>query len=53
MKSGKDYHTHSALNRLISIDEYGIRESFVLSNSGNVEKRGGITYLPVYYAMFL
>lgn len=53
VKSGKDYTVHSALDRFVTNPDYGIKEAFVLSNSGEVKKDGKITYLPVYYVMFL
>lgn len=49
IKSGKDYKVHSALDRLVQVKDYNIREAFVLSNSPRVERMGRITYLPVYY----
>lgn len=49
IKSGKDYKVHSALDRLLQVKDYNIREAFVLSNSPRVERMGRITYLPVYY----
>ena len=53
VKSGKDYYVHSALNHFVSNEEYGIHKGIVLSNSRNVESIGKITYMPVYYVMFL
>lgn len=52
VKSGKDYERHSALDNVLSIDEYGIEEAYVLSNA-NVKRKGKITYLPIYMIMFL
>ncbi|MGM9868624.1 MAG: ATP-binding protein [Sodaliphilus sp.] len=53
VKSGKDYYIHSALNRFLSIDDYHINEGIVLCNYGNVRVKDKITYMPVYYVMFL
>ncbi len=53
VKSGKDYTVHSALNRFLSIDEYNIKQAYVLSNEQKVFVNNGITYLPIYYVMFL
>ena len=50
VKSGKDYSRHSALKNLINIDNYDIPEAFVLCN-GNIERKGKITYLPIYMTM--
>ena len=49
IKSGKDYKVHSALDRLLQVKDYNMREAFVLSNSQRVECQDGITYLPIYY----
>ena len=53
VKSGKDYYVHSALNRLISNEEYNIKEAYVLSNAPDVKQKDNITYLPIYYIMFI
>lgn len=53
VKSGKDYTIHSALNRFLSIDEYNIKQAIVFSNEKNVFIKNGITYMPIYYVMFL
>lgn len=52
VKSGKDYAVHSALDKLLSVDEYGIKRAYVLSNEREVLTRNGITYIPIYYLMF-
>ena len=52
VKSGKDYTVHSALDKFMSIDEYNIRDAYVLSNEREVTVRNGITYIPIYYVMF-
>ena len=53
VKSGKDYTVHSALDKFLSIEEYGIRRAYVLSNERDVHTDSkGVTYIPVYYAMF-
>lgn len=52
VKSGKDYAVHSALDKLLSVDEYGIKRAYVLSNEREVYTRNGITYIPIYYLMF-
>jgi hypothetical protein len=51
IKSGKDYTTHSALNRFLSVPDYTVNQAFVLSNDGQVYSDGKITYLPIYYIM--
>ena len=52
VKSGKDYTVHSALDKFMSIEEYNIRDAYVLSNEREVTVRNGITYIPIYYVMF-
>jgi len=52
VKSGKDFKTHSALNHVVNNPEYAAAEAFVFANC-NIERRGKITYLPVYMAAFL
>lgn len=53
VKSGKDYKRHSALSRFVSTPDYMIRQAYVLSNSRDVETDGKITYIPIYYIMFI
>ena len=53
VKSGKDYRVHSALNNFIKTEDYNIRQAIVLSNEREIYTANGITYLPIYYAMFL
>lgn len=53
VKSGKDYTVHSALDNLMSIQDYHIVSSIVLSNEREIKMKGNILYLPVYYVMFL
>ena len=53
IKSGKDYSIHSALTRFLAMDEYNIKKAYVLSNERKVYSDGGITYIPIYYVMFL
>lgn len=53
VKSGKDYQIHSALNSLVSNEEYSIRKAIVFSNTREISAKGKICYLPVYYVIFL
>ena len=53
IKSGKDYTEHSALTNFLETPEYGIHSAYVFSNERDIIKNKGITYLPVYYCMFL
>lgn len=53
VKSGKDYTTHRALNKFVSNSDYHISQALVLSNEQKVFAEDKITYLPIYYSMFL
>ncbi|WP_251623662.1 ATP-binding protein [Odoribacter lunatus] len=53
VKSGKDYTVHSALNNLLAVKDYHVASGLVLSNDRIVRKSGGVTYMPIYYVMFL
>ena len=53
VKSGKDYSVHSALSKLLDNPEYNICSGVVLSNEREVSSNGKVTYMPVYYVMFL
>ncbi len=52
VKSGKDYHRHSALSNIMNNPLYGIKQAYVLCND-NLHVSGKIIYLPVYMMMFL
>ena len=52
VKSGKDYERHRALANIMTSEAYDIEEALVLCN-GNVQKKVGVTYLPIYMVMFL
>ena len=47
VKSGKAYKMHKALDHFMNITDYHIEEAYVLS-TGNLEKDGKVTYLPIY-----
>ena len=53
IKSGKDYTEHSALSKFLEAPEYGIERAIVFSNEREIYKKKGVTYMPVYYSMFL
>ncbi len=53
IKSGKDYTEHSALTRFLCTPDYGIDRAIVFSNERKVFKKDGVTYLPIYYCMFI
>ena len=53
VKSGKDYTVHSALNNLLKVPEYNVLAATVISNEREVYQDGKITYMPVYFVMFM
>jgi len=53
VKSGKDYKVHSALNTFVNNQDYNVKEAIVLSNKREVITERGITYLPIYYVMYM
>ncbi len=53
IKSGKDYTEHSALNKFLESPEYGIEKAMVFSNERRIYQKKGVTYLPIYYCMFI
>lgn len=53
VKSGKDYTVHSALNNLLHTADYHITHATVLSNERRVCQNNGVTYMPVYFVMYL
>ena len=53
VKSGKDYTIHRALNTFLSNPNYRVKQAYVLSNAQDIRQEGFITYLPVYFTMFV
>lgn len=53
VKSGRDYTIHSALNNLVSTQNYNIKTAVVLSNEREIKQKDKIVYMPIYYVMFL
>lgn len=53
VKSGKDYTRHSALNNLLKVRDYDIASGLVLYNSREIKTVGNVSYMPVYYVMFI
>ena len=52
VKSGKDYHAHPALKKILQVQEWQFKQAWVLCR-GNVESTEQITYVPWYMVMFL
>lgn len=53
VKSGKDYTVHSALNNLLKNPDYNLHSGTVISNEREVYQDGKVTYMPVYFVMFM
>ena len=53
VKSGKDYKRHIAISRFVNTPDYKIKKAYVLSNCREVEVDDKITYMPIYFCMFL
>jgi uncharacterized protein len=53
VKSGKDYNIHSALSKFVGTSDYGIKKAIVLSNEREIKHKSNITYLPIYFSMFI
>ena len=53
VKSGKDYDDHASLDHFVNTPDYNVKEAYVLCNGREILQEGAITYLPVYYVMFL
>lgn len=53
VKSGKDYTVHSALNNLLKNPDYNIGAAAVISNERRMYRDGKVTYMPVYFVMFM
>ena len=53
VKSGKDYTIHRALNTFLSNPNYRMKQAFVLSNAQEIRQEGYVTYLPIYFTMFI
>ena len=52
VKSGRKVRSHAALNRLLDVGEYKIRDAIVLSRN-NLSREGHILYAPLYMAFCL
>ena len=52
VKSGKGYTVHSALNNVLSNEDYSIKQAFVFANC-NVTINEKTIYYPIYFCMFL
>ena len=53
VKSGKDYKRHCAISAFVQNQDYKVKFGLVLSNSGEIEIKNYLIYLPCYMSMFL
>ena len=53
IKSGKNYTSHSALQKIIDITDYNIETAYVFANANVMKQVGKILYMPIYMTMFL
>lgn len=53
IKSGKDYKVHSALDNFLTNKDYNVNRAIVLSNEQKFFTEKNITYMPIYFALFL
>lgn len=53
IKSGKDFTNFKALPKLVNNENYHIKNAYVFSNFKDVKVIDNITYMPIYYIMFL
>lgn len=51
IKSGSDYKQHRAMDKVRSVEEWKLGQSYVFCK-GNIEEEDGILYLPWYTIMF-
>lgn len=51
IKSGKDYHRHPALKKMLAVADWHFGRAMVYCK-GNIEQADGVTYLPWYMVMF-
>ena len=52
IKSGADYKKHTALNNILSVEEWNLKNALVFCAS-NIEQEQSVTYLPWYMIIFL
>ena len=52
IKSGTDYKKHAALNNVLFVDKWNLKEAIVFC-PGNIEQEQPVTYLPWYMIIFL
>ena len=53
VKSGKNFTTHSAIDKLIDNKDYSIEKGIILSNDIEIKEIDNRIYLPVYFSIYL
>lgn len=51
VKSGKDYYVHSALDNVMDVKNYNLKQAIVLCNE-NLREEGRVLNIPIYMIMF-
>ena len=51
VKSGKDYYVHSALDNVMDVQNYNLKQAIVLCNE-NLREEGRVLNIPIYMIMF-
>ena len=52
VKSGNDWDSHKALDNVLGVPEWGLKQAYVLCK-GNIRQDGAVVYLPLYMSMFI
>ncbi|MCQ2114809.1 MAG: ATP-binding protein [Bacteroidales bacterium] len=52
VKSGKDYYVHSALDNVLDVQNYDLKQAFVFCNE-NLKEEDRVLNIPIYMIMFL
>lgn len=52
VKSGKDYYVHSALDNVLDVQNYDLKQAFVFCNE-NLTEEDRVLNIPIYMIMFL
>ena len=53
IKSGRDGYEYSAIDRMLKIKEYNIKNAYIFSNDRDIKTENGITCFPIYLIMFV
>ena len=53
VKSGKNFTTHSAIDKFVDSKEYSVKQGLILSNDIEIREQNNKIYLPIYFSMYL